>query len=130
MLFTTGTVTSARLLAQRLEPARRGRVVHRFVPLDVPAWARRFLEHWHPDAAAFVESELWPNLLAACRTRGIPLVLLNARMSDRSFARWQRMPGLARSPAGRCSPASRRAALPMPSGSARWAPAGWKRRAT
>ncbi len=94
VLFTTGTVTSARLLAQRLEPARRGRVVHRFVPLDVPAWGARFLDHWRPDAAAFLESELWPNLLAACRARAIPLMLVNARMSDRSFARWQRLPWL------------------------------------
>ena len=94
VLFTTGTLTSARLLAQRLEPARRGRVVHRFVPLDVPAWGGRFLDHWRPDAAAFLESELWPNLLAACRARAIPLMLLNARMSDRSFARWQLLPSL------------------------------------
>lgn len=97
IVFTTGTVTAAQLLAQRLEPARRGRVMHRFVPLDVPGWARRFLEHWRPDAAAFVESEIWPNLLAACRARRIPVMLLNARMSDRSFARWRHMRGLARS---------------------------------
>ncbi len=95
VLLTTGTLTSARLLAQRLEPARRGRVIHRFVPLDVPAWAARFLDHWRPDAAAFVESELWPNLLAACRTRSIPLMLVNARLSERSYARWQRLPKLA-----------------------------------
>jgi 3-deoxy-D-manno-octulosonic-acid transferase len=94
LLVTTGTVTSAELLASRLTPP--GRVLHRFVPLDVPAWARRFLDHWRPDAAVFVESELWPNLLDACRRRRIPLMLVNARLSARSFARWARVPGFAR----------------------------------
>ncbi len=94
LLVTTGTVTSAALLASRLGP--RARVLHRFVPLDVPAWVRRFLDHWHPDAAVFVESELWPNLLDACRRRGIPTMLVNARLSARSFARWSRLPGFAR----------------------------------
>ena len=66
MLITTGTVTSAALLAQRLpELGLADRVLHRFVPLDVPAWVARFLDHWRPDAAAFVESEIWPNLIAA-----------------------------------------------------------------
>ena len=96
IVLTTGTVTSARLLAQRLDPALAGRVLHRFAPLDVPRWAARFLDHWRPDAAGFVESELWPNLLAACRARGIPTMLINARLSDRSLARWRRVPGLAR----------------------------------
>ena len=91
VLLTTGTVTSAELLAARL-PALglAGRVAHRFVPLDVPGWVARFLDHWRPDAAAFVESELWPNLLAACARRRIPLMLINARLSARSFARWRR----------------------------------------
>jgi 3-deoxy-D-manno-octulosonic-acid transferase len=90
-LVTTGTVTSATLLRQR-----RPDVLHRFVPLDVPGWVARFLDHWRPDAGALVESELWPNLLAACRARGVPLMLLNARLSARSAARWRRMAGLAR----------------------------------
>ena len=90
VLFTTGTVTSAALFA---EP---GPVLHRFVPLDIPAWIARFLAHWRPDAAVFVESELWPNTLAACRARGVPLLLANARMSDRSARGWARAPGLAR----------------------------------
>ena len=96
ILLTTGTVTSARLLAQRLDANLARQVIHRFVPLDVPAWTRRFLDHWRPDAAGFVESELWPNLLAACRTRGVPVMLINARLSARSQARWQRGRGLAR----------------------------------
>jgi 3-deoxy-D-manno-octulosonic-acid transferase len=96
VLFTTGTRTSARLLAARLpELGLADRVFHRFAPLDVPAWAARFLDHWRPDAACFLESELWPNLLAACRARGIPTCLLNARLSVRSAARWCNLPGFA-----------------------------------
>jgi 3-deoxy-D-manno-octulosonic-acid transferase len=64
--------------------------------LDVPAWVGRFLSHWRPDAACFVESELWPNQLAACHAQGIKVMLVNARMSDRSFAYWQRVPSFAR----------------------------------
>jgi 3-deoxy-D-manno-octulosonic-acid transferase len=94
-LFTTGTVTGAEMLARRLPPALAARVDHRFMPLDVPSWVARFLEEWRPDAAAFVESELWPNLLAAARARGLPMALVNGRMSARSFTRWKRAPGLA-----------------------------------
>lgn len=96
LLLTTGTVTSASLLSQRLDPALAGRVIHRFVPLDVPGWVARFLDDWRPDVAAFVESELWPNLVAAARDRGIPLALVNARLSERSARRWRWLPGLAR----------------------------------
>jgi 3-deoxy-D-manno-octulosonic-acid transferase len=97
ILFTTGTVTSAELLARRLpEMGLQDRVFHRFVPLDVPHWATRFLDHWRPDAACFVESELWPNLLAACRRRGIGLALVNARLSAGTARAWGRLPGLAR----------------------------------
>jgi len=96
VLITTGTVTAAKLLAQRLAPEQQARVLHRFVPLDVPGWAGRFLDHWRPDAAAFLESELWPNLLAACHARHVKLMLVNARLSPRSFSRWRRVPGFAR----------------------------------
>jgi 3-deoxy-D-manno-octulosonic-acid transferase len=97
VLLTTGTVTSQALLDQRIpEQNLSADVLHRFAPLDVPAWVQRFLAHWQPDAACFVESELWPNQLAACRTMGIPLMLVNARMSDRSFGYWRRVPGFAR----------------------------------
>ncbi len=97
LLVTTGTVTSAALLLERLPGLGLGeRARHRFVPLDVPAWAARFLDHWRPDAAAFVESELWPNLIAAAAARRIPLALVNARLSERSFSRWRLAPGFAR----------------------------------
>jgi 3-deoxy-D-manno-octulosonic-acid transferase len=93
VLVTTGTLTSAELLASRLaELAPSGRAWHRFVPLDVPAWTRRFLDHWRPDAVGFVESEIWPNLLGCCVRRHIPLMLINARLSGQSFDRWRRLP--------------------------------------
>jgi 3-deoxy-D-manno-octulosonic-acid transferase len=91
VLVTTGTVTSARLMAQRCPD-----VLHRFVPLDVPRWIERFLDHWRPDAAAFLESELWPATLAACQARGVRMLLLNARMSARSQVGWGRAPRFAR----------------------------------
>jgi 3-deoxy-D-manno-octulosonic-acid transferase len=92
VLLTTGTVTSANLLARRLPELD---LADRFVPLDVPAWAERFLDHWRPDAAGFVESEIWPNLLAQCAARRIPLMLVNARLSARSFSHWKFFPAFA-----------------------------------
>jgi 3-deoxy-D-manno-octulosonic-acid transferase len=97
VLLTTGTATSQALLDQRIpEQGLSGDVLHRFAPLDVPSWVGRFLSHWRPDAACFVESELWPNQIAACQAMGIPLMLVNARMSNRSFGHWRYVPGLAR----------------------------------
>lgn len=95
-LVTTGTVTSATLLGRRLPPELAPRVTHRFVPLDVPGWVGRFLDGWRPDAAVFVESELWPNLIGGAARRGIPLALVNGRMSEASGRWWGRAPGLAR----------------------------------
>jgi 3-deoxy-D-manno-octulosonic-acid transferase len=125
VLMTTGTVTSAELLGRRLiELGLSGRVAHRFVPLDVPAWGARFLDHWRPDVAGLVESEIWPNLIGACRRRRIPLVLVNGRLSARSFARWRRLPGTARTlfasfavvQAQSAADAARLAALGAPAG--------------
>ncbi len=90
ILVTTGTVTSARLLETRL-PARAR---HQFVPADLPSWTARFLDHWRPDLALWVESELWPNLVFAAHARKIPMVLVNARLSARSYGRWRHWPGL------------------------------------
>jgi 3-deoxy-D-manno-octulosonic-acid transferase len=89
VLCTSGTVTSANLAEQRL-PAG---AIHQFVTLDTPRFVRRFLDHWRPDLALFVESDLWPNLIMAGARRGIPLILVNGRVSERSFKRWRRAPG-------------------------------------
>ncbi|HTI67809.1 MAG TPA: glycosyltransferase N-terminal domain-containing protein [Caulobacteraceae bacterium] len=92
LLVTSGTVASAELMARRLPPG----VIHQFAPVDVPAVARRFLDHWRPDLAVFVESELWPNLMLGARRRGAALALLSARLSAASVSGWTRAPGAAR----------------------------------
>ncbi|MFN8984676.1 MAG: 3-deoxy-D-manno-octulosonic acid transferase [Alphaproteobacteria bacterium] len=100
-LVTTGTVTSARLLEQRLSPALAPRTQHRFLPLDVPRWVARFLAGWRPDLAVIVESELWPNMLAAAEAKRVPMALINARMSARSAKTWSWAPGFAQGLLGR-----------------------------
>ncbi|GAB5467989.1 MAG: 3-deoxy-D-manno-octulosonic acid transferase [Rhodospirillales bacterium] len=91
ILMTSTTVTSARLLGERL-PAG---VLHRFSPVDLPRAIERFLDHWRPDLAIYVESELWPTQLWALDRRRITRVLVNGRMSSRSYRGWRRYPGLA-----------------------------------
>jgi 3-deoxy-D-manno-octulosonic-acid transferase len=88
VLVTSGTVTSAGLMAERLPP----RAFHQFAPIDAPGAVKRFLDHWRPDAALFVDSEIWPNLLVAAHARGVALALVNGRMSERSFLGWRRAP--------------------------------------
>jgi 3-deoxy-D-manno-octulosonic-acid transferase len=88
VLVTSGTVTSARLAEARL-PAG---AIHQFVPLDAPRFIARFLDHWRPNLALFAESDLWPNLIVACADRAVPLILVNGRLSQRSYARWRRLP--------------------------------------
>ncbi len=84
VLITTGTLSSAQFLSSKLPQ----RCLHQFYPLDHPAWVRRFLNHWKPDIALWLESELWPNMLLEIKKRQIPALLINARMSDRSFQKW------------------------------------------
>lgn len=92
ILLTTVTVTSAKIAATRLPE----RAIHQFVPLDSPKFVRRFLEHWRPDLGLFTESEIWPNLIVEASDRKIPLVLVNARMSQRSCKRWARLSSLSK----------------------------------
>lgn len=91
ILLTTGTVTSAELVKR--QPHER--LIHQYAPLDVPKWVDRFLNHWRPSLAIWIESELWPNMLLSLRPRNIPAVLLNAKLSPGSFRRWQMAPALA-----------------------------------
>jgi len=86
VLITSGTVTSAAIVAKRFPPD----VIHQYIPYDAPKFVGRFLDHWHPSLALFIESDLWPNLILSSAARRLPMVLINGRMSPRSFPRWQR----------------------------------------
>jgi 3-deoxy-D-manno-octulosonic-acid transferase len=88
VLCTTGTVSSAQVAEQRLPKS----VIHQFVPIDAPRFVQRFFDHWKPDLALFVESDLWPNLIITAKARNVPLVLVNGRVSERSFNRWRIIP--------------------------------------
>ena len=88
LLVTSGTTTAAEMLAKRLP---RG-TIHQYLPLDTPRAARRFLDHWRPSLAVFVESEIWPNLIQEAQSRGVKLALLSARMTEESARGWGRFP--------------------------------------
>ncbi|MBS0472452.1 MAG: 3-deoxy-D-manno-octulosonic acid transferase [Proteobacteria bacterium] len=85
VLMTSGTVTSADLMEERLPEG----AVHQFVPVDTPGATKRFLDHWRPDAGVFIDSDLWPNLILGAHARGIKLAQANARMSQRSYEGWR-----------------------------------------
>lgn len=92
ILLTTGTLTSARLMAKRLPDG----CIHQFAPADTRKAVRAFLDHWKPDFGIWAESELWPNLILETRTRGIPTALVNARMSADSLEGWSKRKSFAR----------------------------------
>ena len=92
VLVTSGTRTSAEILARRLPPG----ALHQYLPLDAPPFVRRFLDHWRPHLVLFAESEVWPTVITELERRGIPLILVNGRLSPRSFRRWGKMPKIGR----------------------------------
>ncbi len=93
VLLTTGTVTSAAIAESRLPSG----AIHQYVPLDLAPCIGRFLDHWQPEAALFVESEIWPTTVVDLERRGIPQILVNGRISERSLSRWSRVERLANS---------------------------------
>ncbi len=93
VLVTTGTVSSAGVMADRLPD----RAIHQFIPLDARTFVRRFLDHWQPDVAIWTESELWPSLICETHARGKPMLIVNARMSKASHDKWRFLRRMARS---------------------------------
>lgn len=91
VVLTTGTTTSAQVASERLDPS----VIHQYVPLDFKPAVSRFLDYWEPDLAIIAESEIWPMTIMELGHRHIPQVLVNGRLSDRTFARWKKRPTLA-----------------------------------
>lgn len=103
LLVTTMTATGAeqvQALADRLDAEPAARLAHRLVPLDWPGSARRFVARVRPALAVMFETELWPNLLHACRRAGVPVAVVNGRLSPRAFARYRRIRPLMRQALG------------------------------
>ena len=92
ILVTSGTATSAALLARRLPEG----VIHQYAPIDAPRALARFLAHWKPGLVMLAEGEIWPNLIGAAKATGAKLALISARMTARSTAGWARLPATAR----------------------------------
>lgn len=86
ILVTSATRTAANLMHERLPSG----CIHQYSPLDDPRYVSAFLDHWQPSAAIWAESEIWPNLILACKRRGIKTALINARMSERSISGWSK----------------------------------------
>ena len=85
VLVTTGTLTSAKLMAERLPD----RACHQFTPIDRPKFVKRFLKHWKPNLMLVMESEFWPIQIEAAKQFGIRIIAVNARLSQNSFSRWR-----------------------------------------
>ncbi len=92
ILVTTGTVTSAELMENKLPK----QAFHQFYPLDHPKWVEKFINHWKPDAVIWMESELWPNMLQAIKNNNTPAILVNAHISEKSYSSWLRLPKMAK----------------------------------
>jgi len=87
-LFTSTTMTAAKVVAKSLSEGD----IHQYIPIDTVPAVRRFLNHFTPNLAIFLEGEIWPNLILATKSRGIPLALVNARMTEKSINNWQKHP--------------------------------------
>ena len=87
VLLTSITVSSGSILEKRY--SQNPKVIHQFLPLDIPIFTRKFLEHWKPNLSIFIDSEIWPNLILQTSEKKIPLLLINARITEKSFNRWR-----------------------------------------
>ncbi len=89
VLITTATTTSADILSRRLPDG----VIHQYAPVDTPQAVAAFLDHWRPDLAIFIESDIWPNILGDLTARKVPHALISARITEKTFRGWQRFKG-------------------------------------
>lgn len=85
VMVTTGTLTSADIMAKRLPE----RAFHQYITIDNPVFTTRFIKHWQPDLVLWFESDFWPAMLSSIKRKNIPLILVNGRISNKSFKRWQ-----------------------------------------
>jgi len=94
VLITSITLSSGKILGKKYK--KNAKVIHQFLPLDIPILIKKFLDHWKPNLSIFIDSEIWPNLIFQAKEREIPLLLLNARITEKSFNRWKLIIGFAK----------------------------------
>jgi len=87
ILITSITLSSGKILDKKFN--QNPNVIHQFLPLDIPILTNKFLEHWKPNLSIFIDSEVWPNLILDISEKKIPLLLVNARITKKSFTRWK-----------------------------------------
>jgi len=87
ILITSITLSSGKILKKRYN--NNTKILHQFLPLDIPIYTKKFLDHWKPNLSIFIDSEIWPNLILDTKRRKIPLILVNARITEKSFLRWK-----------------------------------------
>ena len=88
ILITSSTLSSSKVLTK----FKLKKTVHQFFPIDANFLTKKFINYWNPSAAIFVESEIWPNMLVNIKKKSIPLILLNARITKKSYNRWKIIP--------------------------------------
>ena len=94
ILITTTTLSSGNL-AEKIYK-NFDKIHHRFFPLDINFLIKRFFKEWRPDRIILVDSEIWPNLILTAKKNKIPLALINARLTKKTFSRWMRFPNTAK----------------------------------
>ena len=87
ILITSITVSSAEVLKKKFN--KNTKVIHQFLPLDILKYVKKFLKHWSPNLSIFIDSEIWPNLIFQIKERNIPLLMVNGRISKKTFSRWK-----------------------------------------
>ena len=87
ILLTTLTVSSSDVIKKKFNNNKK--IIHQFAPLDIPNLVNKFLKHWSPNLSIFIDSEIWPNLITEIKKNDIPLVLVNARITKKTFLRWK-----------------------------------------
>lgn len=96
LLLTTTTPTASALLRQKIPTSLQAHLCHCYLPFDLPIFTQRFIRHFRPTLALFVETEIWPNYLRALKAAQIPALLINARLSEKSARAYARIAALSR----------------------------------
>ena len=92
ILITSNTLSSAKIVSE----IETKKIIHQFFPLDINIFVKKFLSYWQPSTAFFIDSEIWPNMIFELKQRKIPIILLNGRITEKTFKKWLFFSGFAK----------------------------------